>query len=116
VSQSLGKWIPVAETNPTSLDPSHDPYVLWRQTKYKLYRVIDEENVLNEQLMGLQDRCQAYDTLIVNAIKRAIQEATDNVMKETQYHTTVANELNGTNTPPPHNSPFWHRICFLFGD
>jgi hypothetical protein len=27
-SQSLGKWIPVAETNATSLDARHDPYIL----------------------------------------------------------------------------------------
>ena len=102
LSQSLGKWIPVAETNPTALESSHDPYVLWRQTKYKLYLVVDEENVLNEQLLALQNRCQAYEKVIVYAIKKAIQDATDNVVKESQYHLTVANELNGNLHQTPH--------------
>ena len=99
----MGKWIPVAETNPGSLDADHDPYVLWRQIKQKLYRVVDEENVLNEQLLALQQRCQHYETLIIQAIQKAIKEYADQVAKEAQYSTTVGNELNGI--PPPRLSP-----------
>jgi len=94
-TQSLGKWIPVAETNPTSLDASHDPYVLWRQTKYRLYLVIDEENVLNEQLLALQNRCQHYERLIVQTIQKAIADYTEQLNKECKYSVTVVNELNG---------------------
>jgi len=94
----LGKWIPVAETNPTSLDAHHDPYVLWRQIRYKLYRAIDEENGLNEQLLALQNRCQHYETVIVQAIQKAIKEYAEFVAKKSQYSLTVANEINGITT------------------
>jgi len=92
-TQSLGKWIPVAETNPTSLDASHDPYVLHRQTRQKLYRAMDEENQLNEQLLGLQNRCQHYETLIVQAIQKAITDYAEAVQKSSNYSATVANEI-----------------------
>jgi|SRR5947207_11309076 len=95
MTQSLGKWIPVAETNPMSLDAHHDPYVLWRQIRHKLYRAVDEENVLNEQLLGLQNRCQHYETLIIHAIQKAMKDHSEQVSKESQYSLTVANELNG---------------------
>ena len=92
----MGKWIPVAETNPASLDAHHDPYVLWRQIRHKLYRAVDEENVLNEQLLALQKRCEHYETLIVQAIQKAMKDHSEQVSKESQYSLTVANELNGS--------------------
>jgi hypothetical protein len=105
----LGKWIPVAETNPTSLDANHDPYVLHRQTRHKLYRAVDEENQLNEQLFALQTRCQIFETHIVKEIQRAIADYSAAINKESQYSITVANETNGTATPNNHHSP-----CSLF--
>jgi len=100
----LGKWIPVAETNPKSLDYDHDPYVLHRQIRHKLYRAVDEENQLNEQLLSLQTRCQQYETVIVQAIQKAVKDYTDQITKESQYSTTVANETNGP-PQPPHPNP-----------
>ena len=91
----MGKWIPVAETNPTSLDAGHDPYVLWRQIQAKLYGVIAEENALKEQLLTLQRRCEQDELLIVQGIQKAIKDHTDHVSKESQYIVTVANEING---------------------
>lgn len=95
----MGKWIPVAETNPTALDADHDPYVLWRQIRHKLFRAVDEENVLNEQLLALQKRCQHYETLLVQAIQKALKGSADQVSKESQYSLNVANELSGTHLP-----------------
>jgi hypothetical protein len=97
----LGKWIPVAETNPSSLDANHDPYVLSRQIRNKLHKAVEEENVLNEQLLALQNRCQHGETLIVQAIQKAIQTYFEQVTKESQYSTTIATEINGT--PPPYS-------------
>lgn len=94
-TQSLGKWIPVAETNPTSLDAHHEPYVLWRQIRHKLYRAVEEENQLNEQLLALQKRCEQYESVIVRAIQKAIKDHSEQVAKESQYSLTVANEING---------------------
>ena len=91
----MGKWIPVAETNPTSLDSQHDPYVLCRQIRHKLYRAVDEENVLNEQLLALQKRCQHYEVLIIKAIQKAMKDSAEQVAKESQYSLTIANEING---------------------
>jgi hypothetical protein len=91
----LGKWIPVAETNPSSLDANHEPYVLWRQIRHKLYQAVDEENVFNEQLLALQKRCEQYESVIVRAIQKAIKDHDEQVAKESQYSLTVANELNG---------------------
>ena len=91
----MGKWIPVAETNPTSLDAQHDPYVLWRQIQPKLYGVISEENALNEQLLALQTRCEHDEFLIVQAIQKAIKDHTEHVNRESQHIITVANEING---------------------
>jgi hypothetical protein len=90
----LGKWIPVAETNPTALDADHDPYVLWRQIRQKLYRAVDEENVLNEHLLALQTRCQRYEVVILQTIQKAFKDYTYSVSKESQHSLTVANELN----------------------
>ena len=92
----MGKWIPVAETNPTSLDAQYDPYVLWRQIRQNLYCLVDEENVLNEQLLALQKRSQRAEVLIVQAIQKAIKDHTEQVNKESQYSFTVGNELNGS--------------------
>ena len=92
----MGKWIPVAETNPTSLDAQNDPYVLWRQIRQKLYCLVDEENVLNEQLLALQKRCQHDEVLIIQAIQKAIKDHTEHVNKESQYSLTVGNELNSS--------------------
>ena len=91
----MGKWIPVAETNPTSLVAEHDPYVLWRQIQPKLYGVIAEENVLNEQLLALQTRCEQDEILIVQGIQKAIKYHTEHVSKESQYTIAVADEING---------------------
>jgi len=95
MTQSLGKWIPVAETNPTSLDAHHDPYVLHRQIRHKLHKAIDEENALNEQLYALQMRCQHGERLIIQEIQKAISDFTEQVLKDSNYYITVANEING---------------------
>jgi len=100
----LGKWIPVAETNPKNLDYDHDPYVLHRQIRHKLYRAVDEENQLNEQLLSLQTRCQHYETLIIQAIQKSVNDYTEQINKECQYSITVANETNG---PPPSSFPLF---------
>ena len=89
----------MAETNPIALEPLHDPYVLWRQTKYRLYLVIDEDNALNEQLLALQNRSQHFDRLLVQAVQKVIASYTEQVNKESQYNATAANELNGTFPP-----------------
>ena len=102
----MGKWIPVAETNPASLDAHHEPYVLWRHTRHKLYRAVDDENQLNEQLFALQTRCQHYETIIVQGIQKAIKDYSESATKEGKYSITVASELNGTSL---HN-PF---LCYL---
>lgn len=101
-TQALGKWIPVAETNPTSLDVDHDPYVLSRQIRHKLYRVVDEENQLNEQLLALQKRCEHYEKVILQAIQKALKDQAEHVARQSQYETTTANEMTSIafNIPP----------------
>jgi hypothetical protein len=91
----LGKWIPVAETNPTSLDANHDPYVLWRQIRHHLFHVVDEQNVLDQHLLALQERCQHFDSIIVQRIQKAIKDYCDATIKQSNYSVTVAQELNG---------------------
>ena len=81
--------------NPRSLDANHDPYVLWRSIRHKLYRAVDEDNVFNEQLLALQKRCQHYETVIVQAIQTALKENSQQVSKQSQYSLTVANEISG---------------------
>jgi len=78
------------------LDAAHDPYVLCRQIRQKLYRAVDEENVLSEQLLALQNRCQRYEVVILQTVQKAFKDYTHSVSKESQYSITVANELNGT--------------------
>ena len=82
--------------NPATLEANHDPYVLWRQIRYKLYRAVDEENVLNEHLLGLQKRCQHYETVIVQAVQKVMKDHSEQVSRESQYSLTVANEVTGT--------------------
>jgi len=94
-AQNLGKWIPVGETNPTSLDAEHDPYVLWRQIQPKLHSVISEENALNERLYSLQTRCEEDERVILQAIQKVIKDHSEQVNKEAQYAITIANEING---------------------
>jgi|SRR5271154_3203959 len=94
MTQSLGKWIPVAETNPTSLDAHHDPYVLHRQILQRLHKAVDEENALNEQLYALQIRCQHGEKLIVQQIQKAISDFAEQATKDSNYYITVANEIS----------------------
>ena len=58
--------------------------------------MIDEENVLNEQLLALQTRCQHGERLIVQGIQKAIADYTEQFKKESKYSETIVNEINGT--------------------
>jgi len=95
VTQNLGKWIPVAETNPTALEANQDPYVLSRQIRHRLYHVVEEQNALDQRLLTLQERCQHFDTLIVQAIQKAVKDFSDATIKQSNYSVTVAQEING---------------------
>lgn len=86
----------MAETNPNSLEPAHDPYVLWRHVRHSLYNVVDEQNSLAQKLLALQERCQLFERTIVQRIQKAIKDALDMRIKESNYAVTVAQELNGT--------------------
>jgi len=97
-AQLLGKWIPVAETNPKALSPRHDPYVLWRQVTHTLRNAVQDENERNDRLLNLQNRCQHYETIVIQTVQKAVDTYSEQATRESQFITKVTNDLQSIAT------------------